>query len=168
MTLGKKNPPVFYWIIVSMIIKVKLGKMWQLLMPDAIFFHPVCQDRSCLASNIMGVLWAIFKLKGLDEKEVFIPPCAVSWEWVGSSWPGGCWDLGASCQFSGSKNNVLPSASAYHPWKAELLLLLYLHTYQSCTPHRHWLWDLPAALSRTCAGWLSPLHDICWSCSSVL
>lgn len=80
MTLGKKNPPVFYWIIVSMIIKVKLDKIWRLLVPDAIFSHPVCQDRRCLASNIMGVLRAIFNSKGLDGREALCK-LAVSSAW---------------------------------------------------------------------------------------
>lgn len=63
-----------------MIIKVRLDKNRQLLMPDAIICHHVSQDRGCLSSNIMGILWGTFKLKGLGAREGFLPPCVVLWE----------------------------------------------------------------------------------------
>lgn len=116
------------------------------------------QHRGCLASNVMGISWGTFKLKGLGG--VSPSPCAIPWEWVGSSWPGGCWarsDLGQAVSFQ--TQGPLPSVSACHLCKAKLRLLLYLAHINHIHPTPPTLgpacaWDLPAALSKTCANWL--------------
>lgn len=107
-------------------------------MPDAIICHHVSQDRGCLSSNIMGILWGTFKLKGLGAREGFLPPCVVLWEWVGSSWPGGCWAwfrLGgklAVFKLKGRSLTFCLCLSSFQGWAPALalsahLLITYIH-----------------------------------------